>query len=156
MPAVFLYTSHLNGTRKTPKTPLDEMTRDVGELEERFPHLVRELRDPRTPSLRVDGVEESKPVGEDAAKEEGFADPRSVPDPCARDFLARCSTEEEALEIIEFLARRGEISDEERATLLEQLKRGGPRAFGEKRTWGYYEREFRRRKSRLSARESPR
>jgi hypothetical protein len=61
------------------------------------------------------------------------------------DFLRRCNNEEEAIEIIEYMKQRGEITEEESHTLLDQLKEEGVRSFGTKKTHGYYEKEVKKR-----------
>ena len=56
------------------------------------------------------------------------------------DFICRCSTEEEALEIIEYMFKKGDISEDYAKELKEQLKEKGLEFFGEHRKPGYYER----------------
>jgi len=56
------------------------------------------------------------------------------------DFICRCSTEEEALEIIEYMYKKGDISEEHANLLKKQLKEKGLDFFGEHRAPGYYER----------------
>ncbi|MGQ9722290.1 MAG: DUF2095 family protein [Candidatus Jordarchaeum sp.] len=57
--------------------------------------------------------------------------------------IRRCDNEEQVLEIINYLMRRGELSREYANNLLKQLKENGLRSFGSKVTWGYFEREYR-------------
>jgi hypothetical protein len=52
--------------------------------------------------------------------------------------LNRCSTEEEGMEIIRYLEKRGEISSDYALRLRIQLLKFGIRSFGPKREWGYY------------------
>ena len=59
-------------------------------------------------------------------------------------LMRRCDKEEEAIEIIEYLTKRGEISKEHAVRILKQLKEKGLRSFGSKITWGFFEREYRR------------
>ena len=56
------------------------------------------------------------------------------------DYLCRCETDEEAREIIEYMLKRGEITEEYASELLKQLEEQGLESFGEHRTAGYYER----------------
>lgn len=56
------------------------------------------------------------------------------------DFICRCTTEEEALEIINFMLNKGEISENQAKELQKQLKEKGLEFFGEHRAPGYYER----------------
>lgn len=61
--------------------------------------------------------------------------------PSVIDFLRRCSDDEEALEIIEYMRRRGEVSVKEAEELCAQLEEKGVRSFGPKKEPGYYEKE---------------
>lgn len=58
-------------------------------------------------------------------------------------LIRRCDSEEQVLEIINYMLRRGELSKEYANNLLKQLKEQGLRSFGSKVTWGYFEREYR-------------
>lgn len=104
-----------------------------------FPHLAEELEKART-VVRIDGVrweetERTKVVDTPSrAKFAGYS-------PDVIDFIRRCDTEEQALEIIDFLERRKEIDSAHAETLRHQLRTRGLRSFGPKKTWGYYERE---------------
>jgi len=64
-------------------------------------------------------------------------------DPSILDFLQRCSTDAEAMEIICFMEKRGEISRAYAASLMRRLSEGGVRSFGAKRLPGHYERTLR-------------
>ena len=57
------------------------------------------------------------------------------------DFIRRCSTEEQALEIIEYMKSREEITLEEAEKYCRQLEKEGLQSFGQKKTPGYYEQE---------------
>ena len=57
------------------------------------------------------------------------------------DFLRRCNDDEEGLEIIEYMRRRGEVTGEEAEELCAQLREKGVRSFGPKKELGYYEKE---------------
>ena len=59
-------------------------------------------------------------------------------DPNVIDFIRRCDTEEQALEIISFLLRKGEINKNQASALEKQLKKDGLRSFGEKKEQGFY------------------
>lgn len=56
------------------------------------------------------------------------------------DFICRCTTKEEALEIIEYMVAKGDISEKHATELKKQLKEKGLDFFGEHRSPGYYER----------------
>lgn len=63
-------------------------------------------------------------------------------EPSVIDFLQRCSTDEEGLEVIDFMEKRGEISKAYAASLRKKIAESGVRSFGEKRESGYYFKKF--------------
>jgi hypothetical protein len=60
--------------------------------------------------------------------------------PSVIDFIRRCSTDDQATEIIEYMLRRNEITSEEAKALSSQLEKKGLRSFGRKKQPGFYER----------------
>lgn len=62
-------------------------------------------------------------------------------DPSIIDFIRRCTNETQALEIIEYMKNREEITLEEAEMLCKQLEEEGLQSFGKRKTPGYYERE---------------
>lgn len=62
-------------------------------------------------------------------------------DPNIVDFIRRCSTKEQALEIIEYMKTREEITVEEAENYCKQLEEEGLESFGRKKQPGYYEQE---------------
>jgi hypothetical protein len=64
--------------------------------------------------------------------------------PGAVDFLRRCNTIEEAHEILNYLENRQEITSQEKSELLLKIEKEGLRSFGSKKSWGYYERKYRK------------
>jgi hypothetical protein len=100
---------------------------DIEEFRRKFPNLAREMLGQGT--VRIGSVRSSVHEGEKAA-EERF--------PTVVDFLRRCDTDEQALEIINYFERRGEISGEYAAELRAQLVRHGVRSFGSKRERGWF------------------
>ena len=60
--------------------------------------------------------------------------------PGAIDFICRCKSDQEAEEIIDYLLRKEEITEEHANNLKKQLQEKGLEYFGEHRTPGYYER----------------
>ena len=60
-------------------------------------------------------------------------------DPDVYDFLRRCDTIDEGLEIVNFLEDREELSSEEAAKLRVQLIEEGFISFGFKKPTGYYD-----------------
>ena len=69
-----------------------------------------------------------------------ISDPLERYSPCVEDFLARASTDKEAFDIINYLSQRNEISQEKARKLRDLIRQHGIRAFGPKRTPGYYDR----------------
>ena len=60
--------------------------------------------------------------------------------PSITDFICRCKTDEEALEIIKYMLEKGEITEEEEKAIKKQLEEKGLESFGPHREAGYYER----------------
>lgn len=106
--------------------PVDE------KFKKRFPHLVAELGGKGT--VQISSVRSSVREGEKAAVDLSGYEPGAV------DFLRRCDNEKQALEIIEYLEQKGEISRGHAAELRKQLIEHGLRSFGPKREPGCYER----------------
>ena len=104
------------------------MKRD--EFKKRFPAIAKEMEEGKGKADLEFEVEPPKPQRKFA----GY-------DPDVIDFIRRCSGEEEALEIIEYLRGREEITVEEADRLRRQLEEEGLRSFGPKKEPGYYERE---------------
>ncbi len=60
--------------------------------------------------------------------------------PGAIDFICRCKSNQEAEEIIDYLLKKGEITEEYANNLKKQLHEKGLEYFGEHRKQGYYDR----------------
>lgn len=104
------------------------MERD--EFKKRFPTLAKEMEEGKGKADLSFEVEPPQPRRRFA----GYT-------PGAEDYLRRCSGEEEASEIIDYLRDREEITSEEADRLHRQLREEGLRSFGPKKEPGYYERE---------------
>ena len=104
------------------------MERD--EFKKRFPTLAEEMEEGKGKAGLEFEVKPPKPQRRFA----GY-------DPDVIDFIRRCNGKEEALEIIEYLRGREEITVEEAERLCKQLEEEGLRSFGPKKKPGYYERE---------------
>ncbi len=116
------------------KKPVDDFAwqeYDREEFEETFPALARELEGEGIP---VDAYRQSE-----EAEDEEVGD-FSGYNPTVIDFLRRCETDDEALEIINWMEKHGEISHELAKRLRVILANEGVRAFGPKKEWGWYER----------------
>ncbi|MFX0078325.1 MAG: DUF2095 family protein [Candidatus Hermodarchaeota archaeon] len=129
----------------TPPEPNnDDALADEGEdlteqLLERLPHLAKEMKS-STSDVLIEGVrwEETNRTQQSITTDK----PRfSGHSPDVIDFLRRCTTDEEAMQIINFLEKRGEISSIHAKELRRQLQTQGVRSFGSRKSWGYYERE---------------
>ena len=93
-----------------------------------------QLKNDTEPVINV--VEKTKPMEKDYLQ--GF-------DPQAIDFIRRAKTIDEAVDVINYLESRKEISSEECQKLKEQLKEAGLDSFGEHKNDGYYF-EYQRKK----------
>ena len=98
------------------------------EFKRKYPNLAREIEESNFIKIKVEGKPRDE-RGRDRFK--GY-------NPGVIDFLNRCSTEEEGMEIIRYLEKRGEISSDYALRLRIQLLKYGIRSFGPKREWGYY------------------
>ena len=58
--------------------------------------------------------------------------------PTVTDYLARCSDEQAAMKVIDYLEGKGEITSEQANELRERIRREGLRSIVEKREEGYY------------------
>ncbi|MEM1689135.1 MAG: DUF2095 family protein [Candidatus Hadarchaeales archaeon] len=99
---------------------------DIEEFKRKFPNLAREILGSQ--GYRISSVRSSIEEGEKTAIGER---------PNLIDFLRRCDTDEQALEIINYFEKKGEISEEYAARLRAQLVKEGVRSFGSKleRNW---------------------
>lgn len=98
----------------------------------RFPNICRELEGVR--GIRINAVRSSGEEAEKAARSLGGYEPTVI------DFIRRCDTDDQALEIINFMEGKGEITPAYARELRGQLLRDGVRSFGKKREPGCYER----------------
>ncbi len=95
-----------------------------------FPALSRELESGDTVRYRIGGV---RTLSESADPE-----PTDHFTPDVVDFIRRCDTEEQAMEIVDFLLKRGEISKSQAKAIKAQLRTQGVRSFGSKKEAGHY------------------
>ena len=119
-----------------------------------FPHLSKEL-EKGDAKISIDALrknpleaEEENDECEECSEEEFMSEaPKSMPDklrhfnPQAEDFIRRCDTESQAEEIIAYLQKKGEISEECASQLRKKLEKEGVRAFGPKKEENHYFRE---------------
>lgn len=109
----------------------------IDEIREKFPALYAELAS-NDMSVMIDEVEDETNFLSPWNNERQDLDPFSNYEPNIFDFLARARTNEEGLEIIDFLAKQGQISAETVKELKEKIKTSGIRSFGPKRSSDYY------------------
>jgi len=108
----------------------------TNDVKKKFPHLFNELKK-NNQKIEITGIKHPAKATEKSDE---------IYYPTAEDFLRRCNTHEEALEILEFLLKRKEISKEKYTHLMNRLKNEGVECFGERKAWGYYERKYRPQK----------
>jgi len=112
------------------------------ELKKIFPHLLKEVTSNQK-AIKIDSIRIDK----------GYNDSeRCYPDelinPGAIDFIRRCTTTEEALEVLNYLLKRNELTRSEFNSLKKQIKQEeGLKCFINKyggfKAPGYYERKYR-------------
>ncbi|RLF91579.1 DUF2095 domain-containing protein [Thermococci archaeon] len=121
------------------KKPIDELPwqeYEIKEFKEKFPALAKELEGSEgvgISGIRLDEYQVLLEEEEDKIDFSGY-------NPTIIDFLRRCETDEEALEIINWMEKQGEITPEMAKQLRVTLVHKGVRAFGPKKEWGWYER----------------
>jgi hypothetical protein len=126
----------MNGKKRRPVDDFAWQEYDRDEFREKFPALAEELESAGVP---IEAFRTDEERGEMEAETRDF----SGYEPTVIDFLRRCETDEEALEIINWMEERGEITHEMAKELRITLVKKGVRAFGSKKEWGWYERHGR-------------
>jgi hypothetical protein len=125
------------------------MAIDKHSLKKMFPHLYRELEEPSENKVSIDTVCDDPEAAEKVIEiedvcEEEFLKPAKEVDklrdfnPSAVDFIRRCDTDEQAQEIISYLQKKGELTQEQTKELECKLRREGVRGFGPKKDENYY------------------
>lgn len=119
------------------------LSADWKTLKKYFPNLAREIEEKQTVSIPISGFRSDSEAGERIASKYPYGRKPKFwgYNPDVIDFIRRCDREEQALEIIEFLEKRGEISKEYASKLKRQLKEMGVRSFGSKKEPGWYFKE---------------
>jgi len=110
---------------------------DKEKFRKAFPHLAEEI-EKGVQKISISAVRWEVAVGEEIASTGTRRDPWAGYMPDAVAFIRRCDTEEQALEIIDYLERKGRITPEYADKLRRQLKEKGLRSFGPKKEPGYY------------------
>jgi hypothetical protein len=99
------------------------------EFRRAFPALTKELEEGSTQAFKIDGV---RTVSEENNEEKVAFTPDVV------DYIRRCDTLSQANEIVDFLAKQGEISPSQAKAIKSQLKSEGIRSFGSKKEKDHY------------------
>ncbi|OLS14867.1 MAG: hypothetical protein RBG13Loki_1499 [Promethearchaeota archaeon CR_4] len=142
-----------------PKVREDNLTIDYEkmELEHLLPELTREIHEKQDQRLTfhevVEELEDEQPQEPETTEEmEQIVDiqwemqrDKELRNPDAISFIRRCSTINEAQEIIDYLEKRGELTPELASKYRDQLLSSGLESFGPKKEPGYYEKVCSRR-----------
>ena len=112
-----------------------------------FPNLIKELEGGEN-KVKIDSVRADAVIAEEvvtdadetivAEAENALPDKFRHYDPTVVDFIRRCDTQSQAEEIISYMQKRGEITEEYAAEVRSQLKKEGLRSFGPKKEEDYY------------------
>lgn len=97
-----------------------------------FPYLAGEM-EAKEHKATITSVRSDFQTGEKASSKK-FAG--YMPD--VIDFIRRCDNTQQAEEIIQYLEKRGEISQQYAKKLRKQLRKKGVRSFGSKKEEDYY------------------
>ncbi len=140
------------------------------EFKKRFPALFNELES-KEMAVPIDEVREQTPSTEkddDLSTTETMEEKVTMDvveldeydywrgyDPKVEDFIRRAKKTEEAIEIIDYLLKRNEITNEKAIELKEILKTKGLAAFGPHKRPGYYFEERMRQSMKKSMKKSP-
>lgn len=121
---------------------------DNVELDKFLPHLMSEISESKK-SLKIDSVNFNiEQEIENVIQNSDSYYPEELYSPKAIDFIRRCTNNEEAIEILDFLLKRKELSKEEYNLFKSQiLQKDGLKKLIEEhggfKEFGYYERKFR-------------
>ena len=111
---------------------------DDDEFRDSFPALSNELESGSTQELPIRSVRtlsgeesEKKKTEEETAQVVGWT-------PDVVDYIRRCDTETQAVEIVEYLLKKGDLSQKEAREIKSQLRTQGLRSFGSKKEKDHY------------------
>ncbi|MHA2020412.1 MAG: DUF2095 family protein [Candidatus Thorarchaeota archaeon] len=102
------------------------------EFKDDFPALAKEMSEKRTLTHRIDGV---RTMSDDEPKEKR-EHKTFLPD--IVDYIRRCDTVTQAIEIVDYMLSRDEISPSDAREIKSQLKADGLRSFGAKKEKDHY------------------
>lgn len=98
---------------------------DKKELDHFFPHLITEISEKKK-IVKIDSInhEIDKKENNNGQNQSGGL-PNELINPDVHDFLRRCTTNEEAFEILEFLLKRKELNFEDYKKFKERISQDG-------------------------------
>ena len=102
------------------------------EFKDTFPAISDELEQGLTQKYRIEGVRSTVSEKTEETPSEGTYIPGVI------DYIRRCDTLKQAIEIVEWMLKRGEITRAEARDIKSQLKSEGLRSFGSKKEKDYY------------------
>ena len=117
---------------------------DKDELKEKFPHLITEIAGNKK-SVKIDSIENNTDLTQ-LKVEKPYPD--ELINPGVIDFLRRCTNNDEALSILDYLLKQEEISEKDYNSFKNQILKGeGLTKFIDKhggfKSHGYYEKKYR-------------
>jgi hypothetical protein len=104
---------------------------DDDEFRQNFPALSKELEEGSTKSFKIDGVRTMSEETEQDQEKQTFT-------PDVVDYIRRCDTVPQAIEIVDFLTKQGEITAAQAKAIKGQIKTEGIRSFGSKKEKDHY------------------
>lgn len=107
-----------------------EMSEDE-HFRQSFPALAEELEEGGTKSFKIDGVRTMSEESDQGQEKQTFT-------PDVVDYIRRCDTVPQAIEIVDFLAKQGEITAAQAKAIKSQIKAEGIRSFGAKKEKDHY------------------
>jgi hypothetical protein len=96
-----------------------------------FPALAKELEEESTQSFKIDGVRTMSEESNQSQEKQTYT-------PDVVDYIRRCDTVPQAVEIVDFLAKQGEITAAQAKAIKTQIKAEGIRSFGAKKEKDHY------------------
>ncbi|NHI92342.1 MAG: DUF2095 domain-containing protein [Candidatus Lokiarchaeota archaeon] len=105
------------------------------DIEKHFPNLAKEVIRKSSKELSIKSIRFHD-------NEIGNANETELKNPDVISFLRRCDTDEQGIEIIDFMMKRNEITKDLAESLKIQLKTKGIRSFGSKKEAGYYDNTY--------------
>jgi len=128
------------------------MSYDKAELESQIPRLMRELTE-KNKSLKIKSIDyeiERCDEGQNLVQVNNYR--KDLRNPGAIDFIRRCTENEEAFAILDYLLERKELTLQEYNVLKNRIKEEGGlqkliNEYGGIKTPGYFERKYHRAKN---------